>query len=87
VETHGHGLVSDEPVTPAEQADEMLLMGLRLREGVDLARHAMLGGRALDERRIATLEEAGLIAREGPRLKVLPEGFPVLNAVLAHLAG
>ena len=87
VEAHGHGLVGDEPVAPAEQADEMLLMGLRLREGADLSRHAALGGRALDPARIATLEEAGLVAREGTRLKVLPEGFPVLNAVLAHLAG
>ncbi len=87
VEAHGHGLVSDEVVTPEEQADEMLLMGLRLAEGIDLARHAALGGRALDAGRIATLEEAGLVAREGHRLRALPEGFPVLNAIIAHLAG
>ena len=34
VERDGHGLVVDEALTLEEAADEMLLMGLRLREGV-----------------------------------------------------
>ena len=34
VEASGHGLVTDEVLTLEEAADEMLLMGLRLREGV-----------------------------------------------------
>lgn len=86
VEADGHGIVSDETLTPAEQADEMLLMGLRLREGVDLARHACLGGR-IDRGRLAMLEAERLVAREGDRLRVTPAGFPVLNAVIAALAG
>ena len=35
VEARGHGLIVDEPLTPDEQADEYLLMGLRLAEGID----------------------------------------------------
>ncbi len=86
VEADGQGIVSDETLTQAEQADEMLLMGLRLREGVDLARHARLGGR-IDLDRLAMLEAEGLVAREADRLRVTPAGFPVLNAVIAALAG
>lgn len=85
VEAHGHGIVSDEALSAAEQADEMLLMGLRLKEGVDLARHARLGGR-VDEARIAALAAAGFVTRTGDRLSVTPAGFPVLNAVIAQLA-
>ena len=35
VEIEGHGLVEDDPLSLEEQSDEFLLMGLRLREGVD----------------------------------------------------
>ncbi|GGF45029.1 coproporphyrinogen III oxidase [Azorhizobium oxalatiphilum] len=86
VEANGHGMVSEEVLTRPEQADEMLLMGLRLAEGVDLARHAMLGGTPIAPSRIEALAEEGLVRLDGTRLKVLPPGFPVLNAVIAALA-
>ena len=44
VEEHGHGFTEISALSPGEQADEALLMGLRLREGVDLDRLAALGG-------------------------------------------
>lgn len=87
VERDGHGMVSQETLDQAEQADEMLLMGLRLSEGIDLKRHARLSGRPLDERQIALLASEGLVRRNGDRLAVTPAGFPVLNAVIAALAG
>lgn len=87
VEANGHGIVSEEVLTAAEQADEMLLMGLRLAEGVDLARHAALGGAPIDPARISMLADEGLVRLDGTRLKVLPPGFPVLNAVIGTLAG
>ena len=40
VEADGHGTVESTPLSRAEQADEALLMGLRLTEGVDLGRLA-----------------------------------------------
>ncbi|MEW6256445.1 MAG: radical SAM family heme chaperone HemW [Pseudomonadota bacterium] len=86
VETRGHGLVSEDLLDPQTQADEFLLMGLRIAEGIDLSRYARLAGRTLDAQRIATLEDARLVERTGDRLRVLPDGFPVLNAVIAELA-
>ena len=87
VEALGHGLVTDEALSHVEIADEFLLMGLRLAEGIDPARYARLAGRPLDERRIAILREEGAveITRDG-RLRVTPSGFPVLDAVVADLA-
>ena len=37
---NGHGLITDDPLTREEMADEFLLMGLRLAEGIDIARYA-----------------------------------------------
>ncbi len=39
VEAHGHGLVTDDVLTREERSDEFLLMGLRLAEGIDIARY------------------------------------------------
>jgi oxygen-independent coproporphyrinogen-3 oxidase len=87
VEAGGHGLVVDDVLTRTEQADELLLMGLRLAEGIELARYADIAGKPLDPERIADLARGGLIqtTRDG-RLRVTAAGFPVLDAVVADLA-
>lgn len=74
------------PLAPTEAADEYLLMSLRLTEGTDLDRHAVLGGR-IDAGRLDTLIDLGMIEREGPRIRTTPRGRMVLNAVLRDLAG
>jgi putative oxygen-independent coproporphyrinogen III oxidase len=87
VEATGTGLVADDPLTREELSDELLLMGLRLAEGIDIARYAAVSGRPLDPVRIATLREHGLIeTTSGGRLRVTMHGFPVLDAVVADLA-
>lgn len=87
VEASGHGLTTDDRLNSEERADEFLLMGLRLAEGIDPKRYAALSGRVLDPRRIAVLREEGAIAvDEDGRLRVTQAGFPVLDAVVADLA-
>ena len=87
VESLGHGLVTDDTLTREERADEFLLMGLRLTEGIDPARYGALAGRPLDPARIALLTAQGFVESDGQRcLRVTPAGFPVLDAVVADLA-
>jgi oxygen-independent coproporphyrinogen-3 oxidase len=87
VEREGHAMIEQAPLTAEEAGDEFLLMGLRLREGIDPQRYRALSGRSLDESRVANLLGDGLIARRiGSRLAVTPAGFPVLDAVVADLA-
>ena len=87
VEASGRGAVTDDLLNSEERADEFLLMGLRLAEGIDPGRYAALAGRPLDPRRIAILREEGAISvDEGGRLRVTQAGFPVLDAVVADLA-
>jgi oxygen-independent coproporphyrinogen-3 oxidase len=87
VEQNGHGLVSDEVLTLAERADEFLLMGLRLAEGIDPKRYQQIAGRSLEDERIAFLHRHGFVetTRAG-RLRVTPTGMPVLDSVVADLA-
>jgi putative oxygen-independent coproporphyrinogen III oxidase len=87
VEASGHGVVTDDLLNSEERADEFLLMGLRLAEGIDPKRYAALSGRALDPDRIAVLREEGaIVVDESGRLRVTQAGFPVLDAVVADLA-
>ena len=87
VEANGHGVITTDVLNSAERADEFLLMGLRLVEGIDPRRYAALAGRPLNPRRIALLREEGAIVVDGDgRLRVTHAGFPVLDAVVADLA-
>ncbi|MCA0255982.1 MAG: radical SAM family heme chaperone HemW [Proteobacteria bacterium] len=87
VERDGHGMVDQELLGLEEQADELLLMGLRLREGLDLARWQQLSGRDPDPKREALLIEHGFIERLGnSRLRCTPSGMLILDAVVADLA-
>jgi oxygen-independent coproporphyrinogen-3 oxidase len=87
VEADGHGVTTDDVLSREERGDEYLLMGLRLREGIDPDRYQLLAGRTLDPGRIDNLRDEGAIAigADG-RLRVTQEGFPLLDAVVADLA-
>jgi oxygen-independent coproporphyrinogen-3 oxidase len=87
VERDGHGLVGDDVLIATERADEFLLMGLRLAEGIDLERYAQLAGRPLAPERIASLRQYGFIeTTSAGALRVTASGRPVLDAVVADLA-
>ena len=87
VEGMGHGLVVDEVLTREERADEYLLMGLRLAEGIDPQRYEALSGRPLDQKRIAILLAEGAVeTTANGRLRVTQAAFPILDAVVADLA-
>ncbi len=85
VERAGHGLEAEEEISRAEQGDEMMLMGLRLDEGVSLERYRRLTGRALESARVESLVRDGALARDGDIVKATPDGRLVLNGVLGRL--
>ncbi len=80
-------MAEQESLDAEAQADEFLVMGLRLSEGIEPARYAALAGRPLDAGRIAALVEDGLLThRAGGRIAATAKGAPVLNALVAELA-
>ena len=89
VATHGHGVESAEILDPSARVREVLMMGLRLAEGISAARFAALTGFPLESAlvpdRTTALAECGLIARDNGGLRVTAKGRPVLNAVMAEI--
>jgi putative oxygen-independent coproporphyrinogen III oxidase len=87
VEAAGHGIVADEPLSLEEAADEMLLMGLRLREGIDPKRYAAMSGRRFSAQRLEFLRGHGFLEFcAGERLRATAEGWMLLDSVVADLA-
>jgi oxygen-independent coproporphyrinogen-3 oxidase len=86
VEREGNSLIVNEALQRAEQADEYLLMGLRLAEGIDLSRYLALAGAPLDPAQIFSLQEHGLIENKDGVLRVTASGFPLLDSIVADLA-
>lgn len=72
-------------LAPSDQAAEFLLMGLRLKEGVDMSRFETLAGTPISPSTIKDLEEMGMVFCERNRIIVSNQGFAVLNAVIAKL--
>ena len=85
VETRGSGLATEAPVSSTDQAIEMLMMGLRLAEGIDPNRYAALAGAPLPTAAIAELAALDLIDISADRLRTTRSGRPVLDAILRRL--
>jgi len=87
VDKQGNGLVTDDVLTWEEEGDELLVMGLRLREGIDPDRFARLSGRRISEHQIKELKSIGFVETlPNGNLRVTDRGWPVLDAVVADLA-
>ncbi len=82
VTRNGHGAQEETALTAAERATEVLVMGLRLAEGVDLGR---IGAGFVDLVAVERLAGHGLIVREGDRLRVTGAGMPVLEGILREV--
>jgi putative oxygen-independent coproporphyrinogen III oxidase len=70
---------------PTTQAEEMLLMGLRLTEGVSLKRFEAISGKSLIKNKIIELQEDGMVSSHQDRLVVTQVGRLLLNPITAAL--
>ncbi|WP_170451820.1 radical SAM family heme chaperone HemW [Ruegeria arenilitoris] len=83
--TQGNGEKPRTPLTAEEQANEYLMMCLRLTEGLDMDRFNCLSGHPLPQRKLGYLQDIGMIAQDGPRVSATADGRAVLNAVIREL--
>ncbi|MFT4027497.1 MAG: radical SAM family heme chaperone HemW [Novosphingobium sp.] len=89
VAAQGDGIAEARILGNREQAAEAMLMGLRLREGVDLAEIAARFG--VDQSATCAPPKAtfyqrqGLLQRHGDRLLVTEAGMPLLDGLLAEI--
>ena len=89
VARNGHGMESETPLEPQDQAREALMMGLRLAEGIDIpalaARLDLDEAAMLDRAAVAQLSNHGLLHDDGLRLAVTPAGMLLLDAILPQI--
>jgi oxygen-independent coproporphyrinogen-3 oxidase len=85
----GHGINEETALEPVARAEEALLVGLRLTDGIDKARFAERTGLELAAAvrlgAVAELSALGLLVDTPDRLALTVQGRPLLNAVLAKI--
>jgi oxygen-independent coproporphyrinogen-3 oxidase len=85
---NGHAISEEAPLSPLEAADEALVMGLRLREGIDA--DAIAGrfglGSIVDWGKVERLVGSGHLIRDGARIAPTAKGRLLLDRILAEIA-
>jgi len=81
----GNGESRRAALSAHEQADEYLMMGLRVCDGIDAHRYRAISGWDLPGGTLDELEEIGMIEREGSRISTTARGRMLLNAVVKEL--
>jgi oxygen-independent coproporphyrinogen-3 oxidase len=85
----GHGIAEESALDGREKMVEAMLMGLRLREGVDLDVIGRLDTGTLsglvNEPAVSRLERAGLLARDASNLRTTPAGMLLLDSLLREI--
>jgi len=89
VERDGHGSTAEEVLGHEDRAREMLLMGLRLTEGIAAGKFFARTGvqlmEAIDPAILDQALQAGYLTHDGATLRATPEGRLRLDALLAAL--
>ncbi|HEV8406565.1 MAG TPA: radical SAM family heme chaperone HemW [Sphingomicrobium sp.] len=85
---NGHGISEEMPLLAGEAADEALVMGLRLRDGIDVGAIAERFGLTsiVDWSRVDRLVGSGHLAREGTRMEATARGRLLLDYILGEIA-
>ncbi len=88
-QTNGHGTAKRRPISPTDRARELVMMGLRLREGINRDRFKFTSDQdletVLDAQALKQLVNGGLIQSDHKTIRATAEGQQRLNAVLAKL--
>jgi oxygen-independent coproporphyrinogen-3 oxidase len=85
---NGHGIFEEEELSATQSADEALVMGLRLTEGIDVEATAKRFGvpKLIEWERVHRLERSGHVKLEGPRVQLTQRGRLLLDYILADIA-
>ena len=85
---NGHAIVEEAALCATEAADEALVMGLRLREGIDPQAIADRFGlpAIVDWNRVDRLVGSGHLERAGSRIALTPAGRLLLDHILGEIA-
>lgn len=85
IQSTGLGIAEKEALSPTAWAEEYLLMGLRIEEGISLERFEEIAGQALSNKTIQELVENTLLSQAVDRIKATSQGRLLLNSITEKL--
>ena len=85
VQATGLGIAEKEALSPTAWAEEYLLMGLRIEEGISLARFKEISGGKLSSETIQEFVENNLLTQVGDKIKATSQGRLLLNSITEKL--
>ena len=89
VESKGHGTAKRLALSRRARAEEVLMTGLRLRDGISFSAFRAATGRDLDASMdlggLERMKEGGFVEADDERLRATATGMLCLNEVLRHL--
>jgi oxygen-independent coproporphyrinogen-3 oxidase len=89
VAAQGHGAIGHEIITPRDQFEEILMGGLRVKDGVDLGRAEketeLAWGDVIDASRLDVLLDQGWLSLEDQHLKPSREGWLRVDSILPYI--
>lgn len=80
------GELPRQVLSAKDHALEYLMMSLRLREGLDLARYTAISQTAINPQAVKHLVDIGMITADSARICATEKGRMVLNAIIRELA-
>ena len=84
---NGNAIAEEASLSSREAADEALVMGLRLAEGIDTeALQGRFGTALVNDTSVNRLVASGHLTREGARIAATASGRLVLDRVLSEIS-
>lgn len=74
-----------QALSPADQGNEYVMMGLRILDGISLSRFQNLSGQLLNADQLTYLQDIGMVTLQDDSLRVTRSGRMVLNSVIQEL--
>ncbi|WP_377191890.1 radical SAM family heme chaperone HemW [Ruegeria meonggei] len=84
---NGSGEKERTELSRQDQANEYLMMGMRITDGLDIDRFEILSGQPLRQDKLSDLIEYGMVTHTDEHLVATKNGRAVLNAVIRELLG
>ena len=85
VNKNGSGESQRIELNSLDRSQELLMMGLRLREGISIERYNTIAPTPLDTNKLQFLVDEGFITIDNGQLKPLTKGYLVLNRIIFEL--
>jgi putative oxygen-independent coproporphyrinogen III oxidase len=81
----GNGECIRQAINPRDQGIEYVMMGMRIKEGIQKSRYTAISTHSFDQKNLDHLTEIGMIEQDGDLIRATRQGRAILNTVIETL--